>query len=334
MSGLALGVGRMAARQDEPVLRRKLRELSQRSGVLRDNLYDFLEQELRARWHIDSSDRPETVLVKVIWQLDRLIAQLRQEEHRLAARYAYNITGIEEVERRDLGGRQKELANRREHPHPSARHSRNYMTKVILPQFEASLLSDPPPSAPDEVLAEAAQRLAAGERVTAIMASLASGESPQPPHRRKPRPVPALAGVILVVVLGATAGLALGLTNDDGDGADGLPNDADDQGTPPSTSQPVADGETITEVCGNRDGCRVFENPRQPFRTQPDLEFTQEVEVSCRVYAPSMESVEWWYRLASEPYNNEWWSPAVTFLNGDPVEGPYEHDVDEAVPEC
>jgi hypothetical protein len=47
-----------------------------------------------------------------------------------------------------------------------------------------------------------------------------------------------------------------------------------------------------------------------------------------------MPSVEWWYRLASEPYNNEWWSPAVTYLNGDPPEGPYERDVDEAVPEC
>jgi hypothetical protein len=78
--------------RDESALRGKLRELSQRSGVRRDNLTDFLGCELRALWHIDSGDGPDVVLAKVTWQLERLISQLRREDHQLVARYCYNIT--------------------------------------------------------------------------------------------------------------------------------------------------------------------------------------------------------------------------------------------------
>jgi hypothetical protein len=321
------------ARPDEPLLRKKLRELSQRSGVLRDDLYDFLGQRLRASWHIESSDPPGIVLAKVIWQLGRLISELQQEEHRIVARYCYNITGIEAVERLDLGERQKELAKRREQPNPSARASRGYMAGTILPRFETSLDERPAPAVPAELLDTVRERFAQGERVPAIMRELLDGTPPQPPpqpSRRRRTLMAAVAAGGLALILGATLVL-WGATRDQ-------PTASGDQNGPtatsaPGTGGPVVTGETFTEECYNSNGCRVFEDPYGS-REQPRLEFMQEVEVSCRVYAPSMPSVEWWYRLASEPYNNEWWSPAVTYLNGDPPEGPYERDVDEAVPEC
>ena len=63
----------------------------------------------------------------------------------------------------------------------------------------------------------------------------------------------------------------------------------------------------------------------------------QWVEVSCRVYDPTIASVNpdgYWYRIASSPWNNAYYSPANTFMNGDPYGGPYTHNTDFAVPVC
>jgi hypothetical protein len=61
------------------------------------------------------------------------------------------------------------------------------------------------------------------------------------------------------------------------------------------------------------------------------------VQVSCKVYDPTIESVNpdgYWYRIASPPWNSAYYSPANTFMNGDPYGGPYTHNTDFAVADC
>jgi Trypsin len=63
----------------------------------------------------------------------------------------------------------------------------------------------------------------------------------------------------------------------------------------------------------------------------------QWVQVSCKVYDPYIASVNpdgYWYRIYSAPWNNQYYSPANTFMNGDPYGGPYTHNTDFAVPNC
>lgn len=61
------------------------------------------------------------------------------------------------------------------------------------------------------------------------------------------------------------------------------------------------------------------------------------VEVSCKLYAPSIRSATpegFWYRIASPPWNNNYYAVANTFWNGDVFGEPYTHHVDHAVPNC
>jgi hypothetical protein len=63
----------------------------------------------------------------------------------------------------------------------------------------------------------------------------------------------------------------------------------------------------------------------------------QWVEVSCKVYDPTIGTVNpdgYWYRIASAPWNNTYYAPANTFMNGDPPGGPYAHNTDMAVQNC
>jgi hypothetical protein len=69
----------------------------------------------------------------------------------------------------------------------------------------------------------------------------------------------------------------------------------------------------------------------------PAIGSGQWVQVSCKVYDPTIVSVNpdgYWYRIASGPWNNAYYSPANTFMNGDPYGGPYTHNTDFAVPNC
>jgi hypothetical protein len=61
------------------------------------------------------------------------------------------------------------------------------------------------------------------------------------------------------------------------------------------------------------------------------------VQVSCKVYDPSIASVtpeRYWYRLASGPWSSGFYSPANTFINGVPYGGPSTHNTDFAVRNC
>jgi hypothetical protein len=69
----------------------------------------------------------------------------------------------------------------------------------------------------------------------------------------------------------------------------------------------------------------------------PAIAAGQWVEVSCKVYDPTIQSVNpdgYWYRIASAPWSNAYYSPANTFMNGDPYGGPYTHNTDFSVPNC
>lgn len=69
----------------------------------------------------------------------------------------------------------------------------------------------------------------------------------------------------------------------------------------------------------------------------PDIGVGQVVQVSCKVYDPTIASVNpdgYWYRIASSPWNDNYYAPANTFLDGDPPNGPYTHNTDFAVPDC
>ena len=92
---------------------------------------------------------------------------------------------------------------------------------------------------------------------------------------------------------------------------------------------------------------REQETPNHPVNTftnyhnasgmGPAIAAGQWVDVSCKVYDPFIASVNpdgYWYRIASSPWNNAYYSPANTFMNGDPYGGPYTHNTDFAVPNC
>lgn len=81
----------------------------------------------------------------------------------------------------------------------------------------------------------------------------------------------------------------------------------------------------------------TFTNYHNASGMGPAIAAGQWVEVSCRVYDPTIASVNpdgYWYRIASAPWNNTYYSPANTFMNGDPYGGPYTHNTDFSVPVC
>ncbi|HEX4669259.1 MAG TPA: hypothetical protein VH275_04710 [Solirubrobacterales bacterium] len=81
----------------------------------------------------------------------------------------------------------------------------------------------------------------------------------------------------------------------------------------------------------------TFTNYHNASGMGPAIAAGQWVQVSCKVYDPTIASVNpdgYWYRIASSPWNNSYYSPANTFMNGDPYGGPYTHNTDFAVPNC
>lgn len=81
----------------------------------------------------------------------------------------------------------------------------------------------------------------------------------------------------------------------------------------------------------------TFTNYHNASGMGPAIAAGQWVNVSCKVYDPTIQSVNpdgYWYRIASSPWNNAYYSPANTFMNGDPYGGPYTHNTDFAVPNC
>jgi hypothetical protein len=105
----------------------------------------------------------------------------------------------------------------------------------------------------------------------------------------------------------------------------------------PQPPAPPAPSEgTHTEQEGHH-GVNTFTDPHNASGMGPRVEAAQSVDVSCKLYDPSIQSANpggYWYRIASSPWNDQYYAPANTFMNADPWDGPYTHDTDLSVPDC
>ncbi|HEV2889166.1 MAG TPA: hypothetical protein VGX28_02220 [Frankiaceae bacterium] len=82
-----------------------------------------------------------------------------------------------------------------------------------------------------------------------------------------------------------------------------------------------ARAETTYAEQQGRHGVNTFKNYHNASDMGPRIEPAQWVQVSCKVHDPYIQSVNpdgYWYRIASSPWNNQYYSPANTFMNGDP----------------
>jgi hypothetical protein len=103
-----------------------------------------------------------------------------------------------------------------------------------------------------------------------------------------------------------------------------------------STQSPPAAANHVEQETPNHP-VNTFTNYHNASGVGPAIAAGQWVEVSCRVYDPTIGSVNpdgYWYRIASAPWSNSYYAPANTFMNGDPYGGPYTHNTDFSVPVC
>lgn len=87
----------------------------------------------------------------------------------------------------------------------------------------------------------------------------------------------------------------------------------------------------------NSSGVTTFHDPFRFGGQGPRILSGQRVEVVCRLYDPSTPaSVEpgWWYLIASAPWNQQYYTPANSYLNGDVPGGSSFTPVDLGVPVC
>ncbi|MCU1281935.1 MAG: putative cell wall-binding domain [bacterium] len=84
-------------------------------------------------------------------------------------------------------------------------------------------------------------------------------------------------------------------------------------------------------------GANTFTDYHNASGMGPRVDAASWVDVSCKVYDPYIQSVNpdgYWYRIASAPWNDQYYAAANTFMNGDPWNGPYTHNTDWNVPDC
>jgi hypothetical protein len=85
-----------------------------------------------------------------------------------------------------------------------------------------------------------------------------------------------------------------------------------------ATPQAISTGPTTAEKA-YKAGVPTFAEYSSASEPGPIIAFGQEVEVSCKVYALSLPSINpggYWYRIASAPWDNSYYAPASTFWNG------------------
>ena len=107
--------------------------------------------------------------------------------------------------------------------------------------------------------------------------------------------------------------------------------------TPTPTPTPTPQPQTWSEQETPNHPVNTFTNYHNASGMGPPIAAGQWVQISCKVYDPTIQSVNpdgYWYRIASSPWNDAYYSPANTFMNGDPYGGPYTHNTDFAVPNC
>lgn len=152
-----------------------------------------------------------------------------------------------------------------------------------------------------------------------------------PPARRRV-PVIAVIGLVTLAVLGA----ALWLSSRDPDPPTG-PEDGETVSPVLTTvsSPPFVAGRTYTQTVHTPKGARTYTDPYGPVGEGPRVDNGRSVQISCKIVAPGDRTVGvYWYRIAEPPWNDQYYSPANSWLNNDPPEGPYTSVVDAAVPYC
>jgi hypothetical protein len=121
--------------------------------------------------------------------------------------------------------------------------------------------------------------------------------------------------------------------------ADNQPINQPSPGVPAcqSASPPPPPPQTWSEQETPNHPVNTFTNYHNASGMGPAIAAGLWVQVSCKAYDPTIQSVNpdgYWYRIASAPWSNAYYSPANTFMNGDPYGGPYTHNTDFAVPNC
>jgi hypothetical protein len=133
-------------------------------------------------------------------------------------------------------------------------------------------------------------------------------------------------GTYMTSAIDDSTGASTGMVTFSIGGASALP--------PPNPNPPP---QTWSEQETPNHPVNTFTNYHNASGMGPAIAAGQWVQVSCKVYDPFIASVNpdgYWYRIASSPWNNAYYSPANTFMNGDPYGGPYTHNTDVAVPNC
>lgn len=101
----------------------------------------------------------------------------------------------------------------------------------------------------------------------------------------------------------------------------------------PPTPTPIPTyREQVSDLCCGAPTFTDYYNASGP---GPRIAQKTVVYVICKAYSPNIPSAHpdgYWYRLAS-PYSGLY-APANTFLNGDPLGGPYSRNTDWNVPNC
>jgi hypothetical protein len=99
-----------------------------------------------------------------------------------------------------------------------------------------------------------------------------------------------------------------------------------------------ASGLTLSREQAGFLGAPTFENPGSASGEGPRIGALAFVEVSCKLYAPQIESAEpdgYWYRIHSPPWRDRFYAVANTFWNGvPPGESGEPVSTDPAVPSC
>jgi surface antigen len=105
--------------------------------------------------------------------------------------------------------------------------------------------------------------------------------------------------------------------------------------TPPDTTSPPSPS-TYNEQQGGH-GVDTFTNYHNASGKGQRIDPGAWVQVSCKVKDTTIASVNpdgYWYRITSAPWNDAFYAPANTFMNGDPWGGPYSHNTDFGVRDC
>lgn len=116
-----------------------------------------------------------------------------------------------------------------------------------------------------------------------------------------------------------------------------VPPQPEAQMPPPTCPTCISGGKTFTQQAGAGNLKPTYRDPRAFKGKGPSVQPGQQVEVVCRFHdphAPASVQPGWWYLIASPPWNRQYYTVANSYLNGDPIEGPYLTSVDNVVPEC